>query len=474
MSHGHELPGRGFQNGPLRPDWGDGWADLRCDRCGATWVGPLGEVCSFCEEIITAVGGEVPHPADTVDDADSIELTVVTLTDFANVAEEGAEPLLGDSDDILIPANGDVMMYGDGGAGKTTLCLDLACHLAAGVGWLTINVAQALGVLLVENEGPRPLFRAKARRKLEAWTGADLGGRVRIVEAPWAAFTFAAQSHREALAKVIADNEIDFVIVGPLAAAGMTDAGTLREVRLFIALCDDVRRRSGRNVTFLLIHHENKGGKVSGAWEGAGDTLFHVQGMGSGRTRLHIQKARWSTKWHAQTVELRWTDGESFAVEVKPEVSDDDAIVQLLAVIGEHPGTGWSNVERLTPGMRADRRRRLRDRLLADGRIINIVRDEGVERALDHCPERRPARLFHADDPTISHLRPSADADGTQIASAGGPRQTESASLRPDLRRDAGRDADVGGDPRPPEPDRPSLLDTLAAELGATPEVGQR
>lgn len=40
--------GIGYQHGLLRPDHGDGWADLQCDVCGATWVGPLGEDCAYC------------------------------------------------------------------------------------------------------------------------------------------------------------------------------------------------------------------------------------------------------------------------------------------------------------------------------------------------------------------------------------------------------------------------------------------
>ena len=40
----------------------------------------------------------------------------------------------------LIPEGGDVMIYGDGGASKTTLGIDLACHLAAGDDWLGIAV----------------------------------------------------------------------------------------------------------------------------------------------------------------------------------------------------------------------------------------------------------------------------------------------------------------------------------------------
>jgi hypothetical protein len=44
----NRLDGIGQQTGPLRPDWGDGWADLVCDRCGAGWTGIIGEECWWC------------------------------------------------------------------------------------------------------------------------------------------------------------------------------------------------------------------------------------------------------------------------------------------------------------------------------------------------------------------------------------------------------------------------------------------
>jgi hypothetical protein len=44
----NRLDGIGVQHGPLRPDWGDGWADLVCDRCAATWTGLVGEECWWC------------------------------------------------------------------------------------------------------------------------------------------------------------------------------------------------------------------------------------------------------------------------------------------------------------------------------------------------------------------------------------------------------------------------------------------
>src|SRR4051794_12753174 len=49
---------------------------------------------------------------------------IVTLDEFVTVDEPGAEALLGLPGDILLPEGGDVMLYGDGGAGKTTLAID--------------------------------------------------------------------------------------------------------------------------------------------------------------------------------------------------------------------------------------------------------------------------------------------------------------------------------------------------------------
>ena len=101
-----------------------------------------------------------------------VELQAVPLDVFADVNEPGADPLVGEGDDALIPEDGDVMVYGDGGAGKTTLCIDLACHLAAGDDWLGMPVARPVRVLLVENEGPRPLFR-------QSCAASSTAGRVR-------------------------------------------------------------------------------------------------------------------------------------------------------------------------------------------------------------------------------------------------------------------------------------------------------
>ena len=41
--------GVGEQCGPARVEWGDGIYELSCTVCTATWVGPIGEPCQWCE-----------------------------------------------------------------------------------------------------------------------------------------------------------------------------------------------------------------------------------------------------------------------------------------------------------------------------------------------------------------------------------------------------------------------------------------
>ena len=237
------------------------------------------------------------------------EIRIVGAGEFAAVDEPGADPLVGDADEVLIPEDGDVMIYGDGGASKTTLGVDFGCHLAAGDDWLGAPVPKPVRVGLIEAEGPRALFRRKLRRKLEQWAGSEIGDRLQVLESPWADFRFPST---EEMAAAVAEHELDVLIVGPLSRVGMDEHGTLQEVRDFMGRVDDFRTRTERRLTVTLIHHENKGGAVSGAWEGAGDTLFHAEVHARGRTTLTVQKARWSSEWHKRSLELAWMEGEGF------------------------------------------------------------------------------------------------------------------------------------------------------------------
>jgi AAA domain-containing protein len=323
-------------------------------------------------------GGENPEPPQPSANGAQPAFDVVTLEAFVAVDEPGADPLLGDDGNALIPEGGDVMFYGDGGTGKTTLAVDLAFSLATGDPWLGIPVARKLNVLLVENEGPRALFRAKLRRKRNGWAGSPIDGRLTVIEAPWARLTFDDPDCRQAFASVLERYAIDVAIVGPVTRSGMNDAGTLQEVRDFMALVAEVRRIAGRRVTFTLIHHEGRSGRVSGAWEGSGDTLIHVQGQGHGRTRVFIQKARWSSVHHATALHLVWSEGEGFELEERPEVTEETIADGIIEAVRALPGGSWSKIrDSNTVRGKTEVATKVRDRLLASGLLVNTAAREG-------------------------------------------------------------------------------------------------
>ena len=357
----------------------------------------------------------------------------VSFEEFVASPEPQAEPLATDAEGgTAIPASGLGMVYGSGGAGKTTLVLDAAAHLAAGEPWLEGHVqpVRKLRIAWIENEGPREEFRRKAERKLEAWQGRIPPGQLRILNRPWGQYDLRRAEHREALGLELGKADIDLLIFGPLHRLGFEGGGTPDDIRGFSALLEGALAGAGRPCAVLIIHHENRAGQVSGAWEGVPDLLVHVQGQGHGRLRVHWQKARWSSALHATGLNLTWAEGEGFAVEDKPELDDDAIAEQILAAVEAEPGGGWTRVEEQTPGMAKARRRAVRDRLLRAGHIANVVKGEGGElERLDYCPERRQARLYLGDDPTNRHLRPGPGADGAQIAPPGGEGAT--AHLRP-------------------------------------------
>jgi len=242
-------------------------------------------------------------------------LEILSVDDFIAIEEDGASALLGTDDAALIPEDSDVVVYGDGGAGKTTLTVDGAFHLAAGDDWLDIPVQRQARVLLIENEGPAVQFRAKLKRKREAWKGSPLGDRLSVFNAPWGDATFADEGWRSALANKINEDQIEVVIGGPVVRLGMDEAGTLQQVREFLTMVKDVRAKAGRRLTVILVHHTNKNGTVSGAWEWSGDSLLFVSEAGNGHTNVHIQKARWSSTHHNTKIKLAWTDGEGYMIE---------------------------------------------------------------------------------------------------------------------------------------------------------------
>jgi hypothetical protein len=332
-----------------------------------------------------AVADELDEPAE------SIPVEFVTYQDFVANPEPQAEPLVTDRDNAtIVPAAGLTVIYGTGGAGKTTLLLDAAVHWAAGVDWLDglATPARPLRIVWIENEGPREEFRRKLERKMTVWASRVPADQLRVYSQPWAAFDLRDETHRAALAHTLHETRVDLAIIGPLTRLGMEGGGTPDEVRAFTRLLEDVQARAGRPVSIIVLHHENRAGQISGAWEGVPDLLAHVQAQGNGHTRVFWQKARWSSTLHGTTSVLAWRDHEGFELEDKPVVTEETIEADMLAAVRANPGASWTQTREQVTGKATDVAK-VRDRLIATGQLVNTA--------------ARPDRfnLWMADDPGI-------------------------------------------------------------------------
>ncbi len=314
-----------------------------------------------------------------------------------------------------------VVVYGTGGAGKTTLVLDLAVHLAAGEPWLgLVTPPRPLRIVWIENEGPRPMFRLKLREKLAAWTGGSLARRIHIHEHPWGRFNFRDAACQEALVQHLRDAEADVLVVGPVAKIGMQGGGTADEITEFMQLVENVQAGAGGRVAVVLIHHENRAGQVSGAWEGFPDSLVHVQAQGHGRTRLYWQKTRWSSTLHGTATNLLWADGYSFTAEAREDVTEETIADGILAAVREIPGGSWSKIRAKVKG-NATEAAAMRDRLLAAGQIVNTATRDGY------------FQLWAADDPAATRSEPGTGLERLPFplpAGADDPSRSRSSPIR--------------------------------------------
>lgn len=315
---------------------------------------------------------EFPPPAGHDDKIEekTPQLHVQAIGEFAAVDEETAIPLIGDEDTCLLSHGGMMKFYGDGGAGKTTLEIDFLIHLATATDWLGMAIPERAKILLIENEGPRGMFRKKLRRKLDAWQGDSVGDNIYVLEDPWALFSFDEEVFRNELRLLIELFEFDVVAAGPVQRLGIKGGGTPEEVSAFILDVELVRQHVERSVAAVLVGHENKAGDVAGAWEGVPDTLVHVSNRGNGKTHVHWQKVRWGPALHGKSWDLVWGENESFSVDERVERTEDEMQADLIAFVAENDLTAWHPVRSGVEG-NDGLLGQIRDRLLVEGRLFN-------------------------------------------------------------------------------------------------------
>ncbi len=356
------------------------------------------------------------HGAESESDAPSLKFT--PLEQFAAVDEPGAESLArASAGGTIIPANGKVLVYGDGGAGKTTLVLDLCFALAAGDSWLgLVDVDRPLRIGWIENEGPRQEFRDKLERKL-ATLNVDLAGNLFVLEEPWAKFTFRDEQQRHAIAHAATELELDMLVFGPVATSGMVGGGTPDEIRDFDALLDDVLHLVERPFAITAIHHENRAGQTSGAWERVPDTLIHVQTtrqrrhthplaevpMGKRPTQHieppHLGRRRDLHRRH-ETRNHRRHNARS------PDRSRPREPRRLMDEIRDSRENGEKLVRGNLQALEA-----LRDRLITDGTLINGATREGRFNLWTADDPEAPRSSLRTDSERLPFHPPASETD---------------------------------------------------------------
>ena len=270
-----------------------------------------------------------------------------------------------------------------------------------------------MNVLLLENEGPRPLYRRKLERKLATWTGPSTKGRLHVWQSPGAKAGFGTLEQRQQLAAAIAEHQIDVLIAGPAYPARDGRGRNPPTGPRLHAARPDRARTLQRPLHVLLLHHENRGGHVSGAWEGAGDTLSTSRPKGTARPGSYFQKP--ASFALAQAERSTCSGPTAKASRSRSATSSTTTRGRpVVAYVRKNPGNGWRKVAEATPGSNtATPKRRPRPALSARG-LVNVVKVDGVLQAVDQSSSARRRSSHTADDPTITHLRPGSGAGGVR------------------------------------------------------------
>jgi hypothetical protein len=307
-------------------------------------------------------------------DRDAVEsgLRFVSLREFLKIELPTAEPLLGTPEETIIAAGGDVVTYGTGGSGKTTMTVDGAVHMAGGAPWIGMPVPRPIAITMIENEGVAGKFQQKLDRRVAAWQGDEVRDRVHLLLEPWGKFSFANERHRHEIAEHLNQTATELLISGPVATLGMVGGGTPDEINAFMAYLDMLRELVDHPVAWWGVHHENRSGQVSGAWERVPSTLMHTKARGHGHNAIFWQKTRDSSLYHQTTTKLAWAAGWTYTVEASEEEMTAERVWEAIAeYILANGGTSWNPAHEAVSG-NTDLKRSTRDAMIVDGVLKNM------------------------------------------------------------------------------------------------------
>ncbi len=304
----------------------------------------------------------------------------LTAHDFAASQFDPPDPLLGTADTAVIASGSLNLLAGRPGTGKTTLLLDMACHLAAGQDWpprdddndkapAPWTCSRPLKIAVIENEGPQEMFRAKVQDKLTRFPHSirEAGGAILIQSVNWGSFSFADRSIYERVRSELDAHEIDLVVGDPLASLGLEGVGSPAETLAFVNLLKPLGLGTYR--AFLFLHHfrervekgEDEVARISGAWGGHLDTLLTLSAAAQkDQSRLAYPKLRWNTRedpspiilariYNTRGFEAIGEEGD-FAL-LEPQIHEYLAVSRAEG----HGLQGWQTSDQIRTGITARR-----------------------------------------------------------------------------------------------------------------------
>jgi len=321
--------------------------------------------------------------------------------EFAASNFEPPVPLLGTAETAILAAGGLGILAGRPGTGKTTLALDLVCHLAAGVPWPSVDqdsatektprpwpCPRALNIAVIVNEGPQEMFRAKIQDKLTRFPHSirEAGGNVLIQTFNWGTFSFADRSIQERLRVELEEKEIDLVVGDPLASLGLEGVGSPAETLQFVNLLKPLGL--GTHRAFLFLHHfrervekgEDVVARLSGAWGGHLDTLITLQaGAQRDQARVGYEKLRWSAIEPAAIIVTRIYNTRGFeAISEEGDAAMLEPVIHewLVTAREENRGLhGWHTADQIRAGLKA-RRTAVQNALEGASHLFVLVTDQ--------------------------------------------------------------------------------------------------
>lgn len=248
-------------------------------------------------------------PADEALDADEI----FEILDLDAIEEIPPPTYLIDN---FLPDDGLSIIYGDPGAGKSFIALDIALRLAHGMDWHGVT-AKPIGVLYVAGEAQKGVAnRIKGWRRQH-----DLMD----VHAPFVLLPIAVQlldpKQRQKLLRTIdaavkmAGFPIGLVIIDTVsrALAGADENGQ-DSMGMFVSACDDTKRYIGG--ALLGVHHtgkdKEKGMRGSSVLLGACDAIFKVTKDEDDLATIENEKqkdAEEAAQIYLKLAEFVWSNG---------------------------------------------------------------------------------------------------------------------------------------------------------------------